>query len=104
VPNYAGAPVLIATTAKGFDGEVLTDVDVNGLQVSIYDSTGALVHGPVAMTWNDAKQRWQYEWDTTDFTYGTYKAEVDLIANDNLPTPEFIRIRLAKRPVSPPVG
>lgn len=105
MPYYAGSPVLIATTAKGFDDEVLTQADVIGLQVSVYDNTGTVqVLAPQTMTWNELKLRWQYEWDTTGIEPGTYKAQVELIGEDNLPTPDFIRIRLAKLPVTPPIA
>lgn len=97
--SYTGAPVLITTTATGFDDEELNDTNIDGVDVSVYDFTGAVVLAATPMTWNPTKRRWEYKWDTTGLPPGRYRAELSLTGLDNLPTPDYVLIFLRRRPV-----
>lgn len=94
---YAGAHVRVTDKAK-FDGVAMVPADVTSVSITIFDAVGAIVVNPSAMTWDSAKLRWQYLWDTTGIDAGTYTARVTITTLDGATSPAWLRIHLKCSP------
>lgn len=108
---YVGETVLIKNAAT-FDGVVLTAADEQTVNITIYDSTGAVVEAETAMEWNATKVRWEYSWDTspggapggTALTPGTYRVRVYMLSIDGAENVEYSKIKLKVNPVPLPLN
>ncbi len=103
--NYTGETLVVTHTATS-NGVALTDEDVVGVEIEIFDSAGDVVIDNTAMTWDDTKERWEYQWETVtaDATpvaldAGTYRARVTLVGLADTVNYEYKRIRLKANPV-----
>lgn len=96
---YAGEIAKIVHTATK-DGVALVPADVTSVTIIIYDAALAVVVAESTMTWDAAKLRWQYLWNTTGVVAGTYRAKVKITGVDTGSVWEYKRIRLARNPVT----
>lgn len=102
---YAGETLVVTHTATS-EGVALTDDDVEGVEIEIFDADGEVVIDNTAMTWDAVQERWEYQWETVtaDATpvaldAGTYRARVTLVGLSDTVNYEYKRIRLKVNPV-----
>jgi hypothetical protein len=93
---YAGEEVKVTSTVSDFDGVALTDLNVQNVKVTIYDSTPAIIVNAATMSYDSTRLYFYYMWNTTGRSPGTYKAKVVATGADGLPSWEWKRIRLAR--------
>lgn len=97
--NYAGETLVVSNTAT-LDGEAVTDDDVEGVSIIIYDPDGEELVSETAMVWNDLRQRWEHRWHTTGLDPATYRARCIMDGVGATLNWEYKRIRLARNPVT----
>jgi hypothetical protein len=101
---YAGETVTITHAAKDIEGLPITNLDVLGVEIIIYDKNLAVVVTS-PMTWNAQYLRWDYIWDTSpgatpvNIAPGSYRAKCTITGMDMSTNWEFKRLRLARNPV-----
>ena len=97
--NYAGETLVISNTATQ-DGVAVTDDDVEGVSIIIYDSEGEIVVAETTMTWDAVQERWEYVWDTDGLDPATYRARCIMDGVGATLNWEYKRVRLARNPVT----
>lgn len=96
---YVGEQIRIVFSGKEYNGDTLTDANVNGVTIVILhcDSTVPVVNEE-DMTWVSDETLWEYKWATTGLIQGTYKYRITVIGSDGNPSVEWGRVRLARQP------
>jgi hypothetical protein len=97
---YAGEQFRVTGAITDYDGVVLTDENVDGVVVNIYDSAKELVLTS-AMTWDVDEALWVYLWDTTGLDPGSYRYQIVATGADGRDSWEWRRVRFARSPVAP---
>lgn len=98
--QYAGEQTRIVHTATK-DGAELVPDDVTAVWITVFTSDFSdEVVGETEMSWNLDHERWEYLWDTSAVSSGTYKAKVRVEGVDGGSNWEYRRIRLARDPAS----
>ncbi len=98
--QYAGEQTKIVHTATVDARELFPD-DVTAVWITVYTSDFSdEVVGETEMTWDTEFERWQYLWDTSAVSNGTYKAKVRVEGVDGASNWEYRRIRLARDPAA----
>lgn len=101
--KYAGETIQIRVAGTDFDqSTVLTDDEVTGMYVTIFDSAGLEALPLTAMAYDVDEAAWMYNWETTTNDAGSYRAKIEAFGQSATPQSyslEFARIRLARRPV-----
>lgn len=95
---YAGEIVKVTHTALA-DSTPLAPEDITAVWITIWNADREVVVAETAMSWDAAKLRWQYLWQTTTATVGTYRARVRIEGVDGGSVWEYKRIRIARNPV-----
>lgn len=96
---YVGEQLRIVFSGKEYDKRTpLTDENVNGASVLILDCDSSVLVSDGVMTWDEDESLWEYKWDTTGLTAGTYRYRVTALGADNKPSVEWGRVRLARQP------
>ena len=89
---YAGETVTITTSATQPDGTTITDADVTGAFITIYDKTsGSVVQAEASLTWDATNEQWSYAWSTT--VAGSFDARLRLTGL-TFDTWEFVAIKV----------
>lgn len=100
--NYAGETYLIEHVAE-IDGVPMDDTDVDGVNITIFDSAGEEVVAETPMTWEPTDENWQYVWFTggraDPIDPGTYKALCVIDGLGSSENWEVKKIRLARNTV-----
>lgn len=98
---YAGETVQIRVTGTDFDQATpLTDDELLGVYVTIFNNEAEVVLPQTAMTWSEDDSAWNYSWDTANEASGSYRAKIEAYGQAATPQSyslEFARIRLARR-------
>lgn len=96
---YIGEQIRIVFTGKEYNGKTaLTEDNVNSASVLIIDCDSTVLVAEGVMTWDTAEALWEYKWDTTGLTHGTYRYRITVIGVDGKPSVEWGRVRLARQP------
>lgn len=101
MPLYTGETTRIQTSATDYNGEALTDENVDTALVNIYrKADNALIVADAAMSYDPDEGVFYYDWQTgaTPQDPGSYFAKVYL-AGDDYETWEYVRFRLLANPV-----
>lgn len=113
--NFVHEEYLLTHVALGFNNEPLTNLTLVEVKVTIYDAANAVVAGvnDQVMSWNPVPTWtvkvgaasvsgtgwWEFLWNTTGMTAGTYRAKVTLTGTTGGKNFEYLRIRLARDPL-----
>jgi len=97
---------LIKHTAL-FDDVPLTAADVQLVTITIYNAAEQVVEPEIPMTWNAAKTRWEFGWDTSPgmspggvpLAPGRYRLKVYILSVDGAENFEWAKIRLKASPI-----
>lgn len=97
---YAGSEVRLAHTATR-DKVALVPADVEGVYVSIYSKDWlTVVVAETPMTWNAAKARWEFLWDTADVEPAVYRVKARIQGLDGLSVWAYGRKKIVKDPLA----
>lgn len=97
--TYVGELTKIVHTATK-DGQALLPADVTAVWITIYNSDLTVRVAETTMSWDAGNSRWQYLWNTTGLTAGTFRVRVRIEGVDGGSVWEFRRVRLARNPVT----
>lgn len=97
---YAGEVFRITAEGADFDGTELTEANVNGVAVRIYNSAKEEIVD-TDMDWDADEGIWVYLWNTALLPAGSYRYQIIFEGVDGNLSWEWKRVRINKNPIVP---
>ncbi len=96
--TYAGELFRITCLATDFQDTEITDDQIAGITVTIYNSDLEEIVFDEPMTYSDVEEIWYYLWESPSES-GSYRVKCVMTDFDDHQNWEFKRVRLARNPV-----
>lgn len=100
--NYVGEEYRITAEVADYDGDPLGEAEITSVKITILNTDRTVLVDEASMTFAAEDSKWQYLWDTTGLTKGTYRYRITVTGMDGRVNFEWRRTRLAAPPTIAP--